>query len=149
MTPSQITRLLTDFYDFQESKARSIFKLRRPKIETIKKFAQSWADEPELKSQYSNADYLNEIIAITGANPERLQTDFKTRKQEYVLARQLHCYVAYKTSKNSLKTIGEMYGKSHCNILHGNKKIDNWRRFDAGFRKQTKRLFEMLEKTAV
>jgi hypothetical protein len=146
MTPSQIRAILTDYFDFAQDRVSR--PMRKPNPESIEAFSKIRADEVETEAAYSETDYLNEIIELTGVDPIRLQTDLKTRIPAYVLARQLHCYVMTRTSDLHLRTIGKTYNKAHCTIIHGNKKINNWRRYDPAFRKQTKRLFEMLEKSA-
>ena len=49
----------------------------------------------------------------------------KSRKREYVQARQLAMYFAKKYTKASLSAIGaEIGGKDHSTVLHANKQID-------------------------
>lgn len=57
-----------------------------------------------------------------------LDTDYvlnRTRKREYVTARQIGMYLLSKHTKISLTDIGRLYAKDHATVIHAKKVVSN------------------------
>jgi hypothetical protein len=50
--------------------------------------------------------------------------DNKTRAGNHAIARQLYCYIRFKTTDLSLKSIGKEVNRDHATVIHGNKAIE-------------------------
>lgn len=67
---------------------------------------------------------LNEVSKVVDIPVDEFLT--KSRKREYVLARQISMALACKFTKKSQSVIGEMIGgKDHATTIHACKTIDN------------------------
>lgn len=65
-----------------------------------------------------------ETVATYFSLPEDYTID-KTRKREYVFARQICMALMLKHTKLTLNRIGEMFNKDHATVLHSQKTISN------------------------
>lgn len=68
------------------------------------------------------------VIAIVGKfySVDNLYTSIKSRKREYVFARQVAMYLISKYSTATLEKIGAQFaGKDHATVLHAKKVINN------------------------
>ena len=91
-------------------------------------------DESELARILRVVCYVNEvdIAAVKG----------KQRHQELVTAKREYGYLARKLTKHSLAEIGAEINRDHANVLHHNRKVNNWLKI-SGYCLQEK--LEMIE----
>jgi chromosomal replication initiation ATPase DnaA len=49
----------------------------------------------------------------------------RTRKREFVFARQMFCYIASKYTNNTTVQIGKFIGRDHATVIHSKKAFQN------------------------
>ena len=106
-----------------------------------------------LKKSIELSDLTKENILKTIC--KELQMDFdevknrKTRKKEFVYARQLYSYFCRNFINESLNNIGKFINKDHATIIWGNKQINNYYEFDKGVKNQVDKINSILEDKVV
>ncbi len=106
-----------------------------------------------LKKSIELSDLTKETILKTIC--KELQMDFdevknrKTRKKEFVYARQLYSYFCRNFINESLNNIGKFINKDHATIIWGNKQINNYYEFDKGVKNQVDKINSILEDKVV
>jgi len=106
-----------------------------------------------LKKSIELSDLTKENILKTIC--KELQMDFdevknrKTRKKEFVYARQLYSYFCRNFINESLNNIGKFINKDHATIIWGNKQINNYYEFDKGVKSQVDKINSILEDKVV
>jgi len=65
-----------------------------------------------------------DLFSASGFKKEELMD--KCRKRELVVARYFIIAYQYAYTNNSLKTCGQLFGKNHATVIHGNKNIANF-----------------------
>lgn len=91
-------------------------------------------------------EILNMICKCAYTTPEELQREYKTRKGEFVKARQVHMVIRNLVIRHneSTATTGAIYNKDHATFLHAKKRVINaLEGFDKEFREQFRGAFEM------
>lgn len=77
-----------------------------------------------VKRRLTLDDVLNEVLGVV--NLARPDVRSKSRRREYVLARQLFYYYAIRMTQCSLRTIAEYVRRSdHSTVIHGIKTVQN------------------------
>jgi len=106
------------------------------------------------KKMLSNSRLVKEdriieyIIAIVGKfyNVSNIYTQIKSRKREYVYARQIAMYLISKYSTATLEKIGAQFaGKDHATVLHAKKVINNLIDTDRNIKAQIKDLENIIK----
>ena len=72
--------------------------------------------------------------------------DIKSRKREYVIARQLTMYFLKKYTKLTLDEIGIVFDRDHATVLHAKKTIENLKYSNKFTSQMCKNISERIEK---
>jgi len=67
-------------------------------------------------------EIFKKICISEDADPETVK---KSRKYEYVIIKQMYCYIARKMTMASFKEIGEVIDKDHATVLYSCNKIED------------------------
>ena len=106
------------------------------------------------KKMLSNSRVIKEdriieyIIIIVGKfyKVSNIYTQIKSRKREYVLARQIAMYLISKYSTATLEKIGYQFnGKDHATVLHAKKVVNNLIDTDRNIKAQIKDLDNIIK----
>lgn len=106
------------------------------------------------KKMFSNSRSIKDdriieyIIAIVGKfyGVSGIYTETKSRKREYVHARQVAMYLICKYSTATLEKVGAQFaGKDHATVLHARKVVNNLMDTDKSIRSQVKDLESIIK----
>jgi len=100
----------------------------------------------KIKQKMIEEEIIRLICKCSDVSKENLldEQNFKSRKRELVIARQLHMAFVHLSLKKSQKLSGGMYGKNHEVVIHAIKTIKNLVETDKNYRTQFSELFEKM-----
>jgi chromosomal replication initiation ATPase DnaA len=109
------TRLKTTYENKLESAKREIQELRQMIL------------KPEQKTKKVDKNF-DELLRIVCQESNVIPKDFfsRSRKREYVIARAMFCYFAYRELNQSLKKIGLFLNRDHSTVIHGRDMIGDY-----------------------
>lgn len=84
------------------------------------------------------------VLSFYNVEIELFYSNFKSRKRELVLARQLSMVFMKRHTKYSLSRIGRVFGKDHTTVLHAENKINGFIDTYEVFRSDVKTLDELV-----
>ena len=87
----------------------------------------------ELAMEYE----LQKVCKEFNLDPEEVKANYKCRKREYVVVRQISMTLFRLVVKSSLSKSGEIFNKDHATVLHSIKTVRNLRETDRKFRELT------------
>jgi chromosomal replication initiator protein len=88
---------------------------------------------------------LHEVCEILEVSPVLVKS--KSKKEDYVLARNIVSYVAKNTTKNSLKTIGSFINRDHTSVINHLIAVKNY--LDTNDEKFLKRWNKFCERSQI
>jgi chromosomal replication initiation ATPase DnaA len=68
-------------------------------------------------------DVVLKVSELTGVTPMEMRS--KSRKREYVIARQVVMWIIYQTNKVTWTEIGKYFLRDHSTVIHSVKSVDN------------------------
>jgi len=112
-------RLKLIIYDMQKKHAEEVKRLRKeivqPRLD-IKKNEQTWHD------------VMKAVCQVFNMTPDEIQS--QSRKQEFVFARHMFCYLCRKHLCISLTEIGRILTRDHSTIINAVSKASDLIEFD-------------------
>lgn len=91
----------------------------------------------------SLSQILREVCTHEGVSTDRVTASNKER--EFVIVRQLYCWIGYKYTDSSLNRIGAEINRDHATVLYSTKAINNLCEVDQGLLDRRTRLDSYLQ----